>query len=234
MAIDRNKMYLVFSENTYPVYFPARDGDFMFDKASSENPSMHQVHFDDILRVNSASSLFKDGTLRFEQEYEEDMYAELRIADWREIWRNEDIVRILRDPTMEDIDRIINFQYQNTFNRVRGIFTGMLNAGEEISSRARTAIEKRQEELEAGVFKSRINLVPKANTQDEVEALKKMVADLAAKVEAKEKVQEPTEKDTEIKEPKPDTTKDEKKPVPVAPAPQPAKKPANTQKPKTK
>ena len=211
MAINRNKMYLVFSENTYPVYFPTKDGGFMFDKASSESPAVHQIHFDDIVRVNSSSSLFKDGTLRFEQECEEDMYAELRIADWREIWRNEDIVRVLKDPSMEDIDRIINFKYQNTFNRVRGIFTGMLNAGEEISSRVRTVIEKRQKELEDGVFTSKINLVPKTNPQDEVEKLKKIVADLAAKIDEKTEVAVATQAVNDSAEP----------PAPVKPAPKP-------------
>lgn len=227
MAIDRNKMYMVFSENAYPVYFPAKDGDFMFEKASKENPSMRQVHFDDIVRVNSSSTLFRDGTLRFEKEYEEGLYTELRIPEWRDIWKNDDIVRILQDPTMEEIERIINFQYQNVFNRVRGIFTGMLNAGEEISSKARTAIEKRQEELEKGIFKSRINVAPKANTQDEVEALKKMVADLAAKVDEQGKSAEPVKVAPKVKEAEPDVVKEEKKPATT-------KKTTRTPKPKTK
>lgn len=201
MAIDRNKLYMVLNENPFPVYFPSRDGDFMFDKGSPEEPTMRQVHFDDIVRVNSSSTIFKDGTLLFEQEHEADLYKELRISDWQKIWRNTDIERILRDPTMEEIEEIINFKYHNVFNRVRGIFTGMLNAGEEINSRVRTVIEKRQEELERGIKTSRMSVVPKADASEEVEELKKLVADLAAKVEAKESASEPTE--AKAKEPKP-------------------------------
>jgi hypothetical protein len=184
MAINKNQLYMILNENNHSVFFPTKDGGFMLDAARDGVAYTHQVYFDDIIFANSSSGLFRDGTLFFEEEFEEAIYNELRIADWKEIWHNSDIERILLDPRIEDIQRIINFKSRPVFDRVRGVFMGMLNAGEDVHPKARTAIEKRQEELERGIRVSRIGIVQKeVDTSAEVENLKKIVADLVSKVE---------------------------------------------------
>lgn len=231
MSFDRTKLYLVLNENPYSVYFPTRNGGVMIDAARDGVPTPYQAYFDDILSANSASDIFRDGTLFFEEVEQAAIYAELRIADWESIWHNADIEKMLADPSMDDLKRIIDPKARHLFNRVRGVYVGMRNAGEEISQKARSVVDARQKELENGVTVSRIGIAPKKEVSEDVEELKKQVAALAAKLD---QPSAPAPAPVPTTEPEPvQTAKPAKKPAKPRDPNAPKKSPGRPKKAKT-
>lgn len=183
MAIDRNKMYMVVNEYPHYVGFPMSVGDMlMLEPADMESgePSRTLVHFEDILRAHTQGSLIKTGLVFFEKECEAEIYEELRIPNRENIWHRKDIKEALLNPTIDKLQRIIDGRERSVFDRIRGVYTGLINAGYDIPRKTRDVIENRFVEWQNDMSTSKIVLKPKASDDSAAEA---KLAELQSKLE---------------------------------------------------
>ena len=214
---DKSGLYMIINEGTSPVYVPSRNGGFMMDGAAPGRPSMVQVYFNDIVEINSSCDLFRHGHLFFEPEYEEAIYEELRIPDWKEILHNSDIEEILLHPTMEKLQKILDIKSPTYFDRIRGVYVGLKNAGGELSQNVVKLMEQRTKEVSNGIYTTKISVLPKKDSGE---------AQSEAMVAMQKKMDEMEAKLREIDSTQP---KEEPKPEPVKPKTT-AKKSASTAK----
>jgi len=225
MAIDRNKMYMVVNEYPHYVGFPMSVGDMlMLEPADMETgePSRTLVHFEDILRAHTQGSLIKTGLVFFEKECEAEIYEELRIPNWENIWHREDIKEALLNPTIDKLQRIIDGRERSVFERIRGVYTGLINAGYDVPRKTRDVIENRFVEWQNNLSTSKIVLKPKTAEDGAAEA---KLAELQSKLEALEaKLSAPEVETPVVETTKPVVTKaEEPKPVVAKKVDKPAK-----------
>ena len=89
--MDKTKTYLVLNYSTSPVGIRTRNDSFVIEGGNSDEPTSMPFTLDEIIQINSGSRVFTSGLLRFEKEYEKDIYEELRIRDWQNIMTDEEI-----------------------------------------------------------------------------------------------------------------------------------------------
>ena len=176
-------MYMVVNEYPHYVGFPMSVGDMlMLEPADMESgePSRTLVHFEDILRAHTQGSLIKTGLVFFEKECEAEIYEELRIPNRENIWHRKDIKEALLNPTIDKLQRIIDGRERSVFDRIRGVYTGLINAGYDIPRKTRDVIENRFVEWQNDMSTSKIVLKPKASDDSAAEA---KLAELQSKLE---------------------------------------------------
>lgn len=182
---DQQKTYLVLNYNTSPVAVKTRDYNEIIPAGSDTAPTGLPMTMDEITYINSTTNVFKIGILFFEPEFEEQIYGELRIRDWRQILRNEDIYEILLHPTLERLERILEIDDQMYFDRIYGAFVGLRNTGVSISANVSNVLTARYKELSEHKRKTRIELRPKtvqAEESEDIAALREQMAAMQRKI----------------------------------------------------
>lgn len=198
---DKSGLYLVLNECSSPVYIPSRNGGFMLDGGTPENPSVVQLYFNEIVEINSVCDLFRHGHLFFEKEYEEAIYEELRIPNWRDILHNSDIEEILLHPTMESLQRILDIKSPTYFDRVRGVYIGLKNGGGNLSQNVVKLMEQRTKEVANGIYATKISVMPKKDPDD---VNGEAMAAMQKKMEEMEEQLRSMQKETPAKEVEPE------------------------------
>lgn len=190
MAISKTENYLVLNENSSPVAISTKYESFIVPGGTPDAPGSLPLTLDEISVVHSKCNAFRIGLLRFEPEFEADIYKELRITNWQDILSIKDIEKILLDPTAETFQRLLDIESDAEFERVRGVLIGLKSVGADISSKVDSAIELRRKELAKKQRKTSIRLQPAQQVesapskeafdalQAKLEAMEKMVADL--------------------------------------------------------
>lgn len=181
MSISRTNTYLVLNYGTSPIGVSTKHDSFLIPGASNGSPSYLPLSIDEIAVINSNSSVFRTGALRFEPEYQQDIYEELRIADWESIKTNEEIEQMLLNPSVEDLQQLIDNESPAYFERVRGIFMGLKNAGYDLSSKVSQIMDLRYKEFVKNKRKSNIQLTQsevKSHSDTEVDKLKAQIASM--------------------------------------------------------
>ena len=206
--IDKTQLYLVANESKSPVTVNTRMGSIFIDGASEDAPAVIPMSLDDIIYINSTSNAFKIGLLFFaEKEYEEELYDAIQLYNWRDIMHTEDIADIILNPTVEKLQKVLDITNQQYFERIRGVYTSLMNHGYDISNKVTDVIKGRYLELMKRISTSRIELVPKETkdkkAESEIDELKAQIAELQKLIAGK------TANDTAEKkeEPKPKTAK---------------------------
>jgi len=177
MNVRELKSINVLNYNEFTVVVTTKTDSYALPPASDGNPSLLPLTFDEISYINSNSEVFKTGILRFPKEYEEVIYTELKILDWKEILSNDEIKDIILNPTVEGLSKILKIQNIANFERVKGIFVKLKNENKyDISMRVEDLIRERDAELRAGIRNSKI-IIRKSDTMkmvstDEVNSLK--------------------------------------------------------------
>lgn len=207
MSISKTKHYLVLNYNSSGVAISTRHDSFIVEGGSADAPGSLPLTFDEIAEVNSKSPAFKIGLLRFAPEVEEALYDALSIPNWRDIWTQEQIENMLRNPTMEMSQKILDIENDLYFERIRGVMLGLRSAGVDIPGKMERMIEQRRLELARRQRKTKIQLVTTEKPEDaqsdkqemdamraELESMKAMMAELlkaqsATKVAGAEKDQ---------------------------------------------
>ena len=205
------------------VVISTKDRQYTFNPISDDGiPSMIPLSYKEIEFVNSNSSVFRNGTLRFKEDKQEEIYEALRIVDWSDILFEDVIIDTISNPTLEKLQKIINVKTVAVIERVRGILVYLKNTGEaDVSIKVDRIINERFKEISHGQLKSNIVLRPKdteipvaaedindlKSKNAEIEAqnaeMAKRLADMEALVaklaedKEKEKTPEPPEKPTE-------------------------------------
>lgn len=181
MAISKTKNYLVLNYGASPVGVSTKYDSFLVDGGSLESPGSLPLSFDEIAVINSKSSVFKIGALRFEPQYEAELYEALSIPNWKDIMTQEQIEDALLNPTMETSQRIISIENDAYFERIRGAMISLKNEGADISVKMERMIERRREEFAHRQRKTAIRLVPNepekpAPSQEEFDDMKAQLA----------------------------------------------------------
>jgi hypothetical protein len=144
------------------------------------------MSFTEIQHINGKSDCFRTGLLRFEKEYEKEIYETLSISNWENIITNEFIEDAIINPTIDKLQRLLEITNKSVFDRVRTILVRLQNSGSvDISHRVINTLKARQIELQNRIYKSEILLKPVETStpkDNEVDKLKTQVADLQAMV----------------------------------------------------
>lgn len=181
--INKTKTYLVLNACGSPVAVNTRNESFLIPGGTDAAPGTYPFTIDEITQINSGSNIFRIGILRFEPEYESDIYEELRIRDWKNILKNEDIENMLLHPTIESLQRIIDIDNDMYFERVYGIYIGMKNANYAIPGNTQSVLNAKNKEMKAGKYHSAIKL-----KKPEVKEIDPEVEDLKAQLEGMKKL----------------------------------------------
>lgn len=215
-----DKTYNVLNYTTSPVSIIInRHDSILIEKGSDDAPTIYPLTESEILYANNTTNAFKSGILRFEPEYEEQLYDLCRIRNWKEIMTNKEIEDIFMHFKLDKFKELIKITDASYFNRIYGVFIGLRNAGLSIPKNVEQAMSLRYKELANGITHSKIVLTPvnqpEEDTKDieidalkaELENFKKMFADLQSKVVTKDNTTEATtyKKPTRKKEKTEDT-----------------------------
>ena len=227
--LDKNKTYLVLNYNGSPVAVSTRHESYIIPGGNSEAPASMPLSVDEIVQINSNSNVFKMGILWFEEQFQEELYKECRIRNWKDILTDSEIEDIILHPTLEKLERLLSIENEQYFERCYGIYIGLKNSNHSIKQNVENVMLARRKELRNRKYKTGILLTKKETpavseemlkeTQEkneklthEVDELKAMVAQLLAAQQNSTPVTAETEnadKDGETKVA--DTTQEPKK-----------------------
>ena len=131
--------------------------------------------------MNSTCSAFKNGVLRFHPEEQNEIFKAIGIKG-DDVLFIEDIDNAILNPTVENLQRMIDIKDGAQFERIRGRFYRMTNAGEDLSTKVKRLIDERYKELRAGKRNSELSVVPAAKSstdaQAELEAAKNQIVEM--------------------------------------------------------
>lgn len=183
--LDKSRLYMVINYGKSPVGVASRSGSMMIAAADKDGtPSEQPLSLDEIVEINSMCGAFKLGLLRFEKEFEEEIYELLRIHNWRDIMTDEEIEETLLNPSLESLQKIIDIRDPLYFERVRGIYTGLKSVAADVPGKVDMVINERTREFAKKITTSAIQLVPKNNGNAEVDALKEQMAQMQEQMAA--------------------------------------------------
>ena len=137
--------------------------------------------------MNSTCSAFKNGVLRFRPEEQNEVFKAIGVKG-DDVLFVEDIDEAILNPTVENLQRMIDIKDGAQFERIRGRFYRMTNAGEDLSTKVKRLIDERYKELRAGKRNSELSVVPATkpvdNVQAELEAAKSQLAEMQKQMQA--------------------------------------------------
>lgn len=193
-----------------PLAVEANGRRYLFDAAEEGRPSIHTMSFTTIELANSRSPVFVTGTLTFNENERNEIFKALGNPEWQDAyWSESDIDDLLTRPTAKKLNRMLLIRDMLTIERIRGRMiylrnTSLTPPGEKVVE----LINARFDEIQKGVMKSQ-KVATVADTgvskeaqeaerlQSENVALKKMLEEMNAKIEALASAKEepiPTEK----------------------------------------
>ena len=160
---------------------------YTFEPGSVEDPCVIPVPPEEIQYMNSVCNAFKNGVLRFRPEEQSELFDALGIKG-DDVLFIEDIDDAILNPTVENLQRMIDIKDGAQFERIRGRFYRMTNAGEDLSTKVKRLIDERYKELRAGKRNSELSVVPATkpvdNVQAELEAAKNQLAEMQKQMQA--------------------------------------------------
>lgn len=157
--IDKSQLFAVINESYSPVAVHTKTDSILIDGAEDSEPAAVPFTFEDIAYINSTSSVFKTGLLFFaEKEHEQELYDALKIRGYAEIMHDGDIEDALLNPSAEKLQKILDIENAQYFERVRGVFTGLKNAGVQINGKVERIIRERFYEFSRKIYKTKIEL----------------------------------------------------------------------------
>ena len=159
-----------------------------------KTPSVIPISLSELQNICSNTNIFLTGWLTFDDDVKEEIFKELRVANWRDILSNNDIEEILKHPTMEGLQKIINIDNQTYFDRVRITMFRLMKQGVDITSKVTRIVDQRYDELRKRQRVSSIVLTKKDTqthaTADEVKELSAQNAALQSQLDEMKKMME--------------------------------------------
>lgn len=134
---------------------------YTFEPGSVEEPCVIPIPPEEIMYMNSTCSAFKNGVLRFRPEEQNEIFEAIGVKG-DDVLFIEDIDDAILNPTVENLQRMIDIKDGAQFERIRGRFYRMTNAGEDLSTKVKRLIDERYKELRAGKRNSELSVVPAA------------------------------------------------------------------------
>lgn len=170
--LDKNKTYLVLNYNGSPVAVSTRHESYIIPGGSPESPSSMPLSVDEIVQINSNSNVFKMGILWFEEQFQEELYEECRIRNWKDIPTDSEIEDAILHPTLAKLERLLSIENEQCFERCYGIYIGLKNSNHSIKQNVENVMLARRKELRNRKYKTGILLTKKETNVVSEEALK--------------------------------------------------------------
>ena len=140
---------------------------YTFEPGSVEDPCVIPIPPEEIMYMNSTCSAFKNGVLRFRPEEQNEIFKAIGIKG-DDVLFIEDIDNAILNPTVENLQRMIDIKDGAQFERIRGRFY--------------------RKELRAGKRNSELSVVPATksadNVQAELETAKNQMAEMQKQMQA--------------------------------------------------
>lgn len=200
MVLEKQKTYMVLNYNSSPVSLLTKDRSYLLEGGTKEQPAVLPLTIDEIYTANTNGCAFKCGLAFFDKEFEEAIYEDLRIINWRNILRDEQIEDIILNPTKDGLEKLIAIDNEIYFNRVYGIYMGLKSVFSEISPRVELVIEQRHDELRNNQRQTEIIISKPENKTNvfnkEMEELKERLAKM--EVLLNKKIEDEKDKITQV------------------------------------
>lgn len=153
----------------------------LFTPAQDGEPTMIPMTMTEIKYINSHCDAFRNGTLRFRADEEDKIYETLGIKK-SDILFQEVIDDAIRHPNAEKLNKLIAIKSVSVFERVRGAYYSMVNAGEDLSVKVGRLIDLRYKELRAGKLHTELVVTENDGTATskqnaEMDELRKQIAE---------------------------------------------------------
>lgn len=182
MALSKTRNYLLLNYCQSPVAVNTRYDSFLIPGGTEDDPGSMPFTIDEMSVINNKTKAIRIGLLWPENDFKEEIYEELRIPNWRSIMTDSEIRDIILNPTIDGMQKIIDIDNDAYFERIRGIYIGLRNAGHDISNKVVNIMEARRQEFSKNQRNSRIVLTPHEreaafdNRSDEIKAMKEQMA----------------------------------------------------------
>lgn len=178
----------------------------LFEAATDGIPTIDHLTFQEVEFVNSRSGVFRRGELRFEEDKQDEIFNQLHYPDWEKVLLSEDDVKnLVVNPNKENAERIVAIKDSNTIERVRGIMNSLINQQFDVSTKIKSIINKRFEELQNGKITSEIvvgKISSPAASEESLTAMQEELSqmrELLAQMRAEKETAASVDKDTEVK-----------------------------------
>lgn len=160
-----NDILEVYTKKDNNIYLPTvtKNGTGYVVEASKGGEGIPcYVSWADIKYINRISSVFKTGSLRFAEEFEEEAFKELRInINKAQYFTREKIEDMILNTTDDILKEILEIKDIMIIDEFVAILTMLENTNEyDISNKAATYIRARQEELVKGVKATELTVTP--------------------------------------------------------------------------
>ena len=185
----------VLNYNQNDVFVDSAKEHYRFSASrDGKTPTVIPISLSELQNICSNTNIFLTGWLTFDDDVKEEIFKELRVANWRDILSNSDIEEILKHPTMEGLQKIIDIDNQTYFDRVRIIMFQLMKQGVDITSKVTRIVDQRYDELRKRQRVSSIVLTKKDTqthaTADEVKELSAQNAALQSQLDEMKKMME--------------------------------------------
>ncbi|RHP47056.1 hypothetical protein [Clostridium sp. AF32-12BH] len=181
---NENEVFVDSSKEHYK-FNASRDG---------KTPSVVPMTLNELQYIASNTDVIVTGWLTFDEDVKEEVFKELRIANWKDILSNSDIEEILLNPTLDGLQKIVDIENQTYFDRVRIAMFKLNSEGIDVSNKVVRIVNQRYDELRKRQRHSSIVLTKKDTqnyaTPDEVKELSAQNASLQAQIEEMRKMME--------------------------------------------
>lgn len=188
MAINKNADYSVLNYGHSPVAVSTKHENFIIPAGTREEPSIQVMSYEDIQWINNTSTAFRNGILRFDPDYEEELYKALPVRGYQDILTDQEIEDIMLHPTEQGLTRILSIEDPTYFNRVYGVYLGMVNAGYGIPGDVSNLMRGRYRECVQRKRQTAFRVKPRTvDRSEDVEALKAQNDEMAQQLAALQK-----------------------------------------------
>lgn len=183
MNIRNQQSIRVYNYTHNKVCLETRTGrQYVFDPCADGVPQMEYMSWEDIEWLNGRSEIFRNGTLRFSPDDEQEIFEALGCPDYRgAMFTEERIHELLLNPTSENVETIIGLTSDSVLERIRGTMHKLISVGENVSAKMESVVNARASELRDGKLKSA--MVVKKREQPE-SANDKVIEELQAQMKA--------------------------------------------------
>lgn len=188
MDIKDEKNIKVLNYNEFNLCIKSNIRGYVLPMASTDNPTFEYMTFEEISYINSNSNGIRNGLIRFEPDKEKTIYKALGV-NGDDIMTNEEIENILRNPTKEGMNKIIQISDYSVFKRVKCIFTRIKeNPNENLSVQTIRLINQRSDEFSKNIITSHIKIykddIPENDNkrlENKIEELESIIKKLTGK-----------------------------------------------------
>lgn len=138
----------VLNYNENEVYVDSGKEHYKFSASrDGKTPTVVPMTLSELQYIASNTDVILTGWLTVDEDLKEEIFKNLRIANWKDILSNNEIETILTNPTREGLQKLLDITNQTYFDRVRIIMFKLINDGVDITTKVNRIVEQRYNEL---------------------------------------------------------------------------------------